>query len=376
VIRPAPAAGAAPLVRASAEKSVVKIGTLGAFSGVIGAVTEAAPKTLAAWAAYTNAHGGLDGHPVKIVVGDDQGDPATSLTLAKRMVESDKVIAMANNVLLFSYPQVEKYMREKNIAMIGGDGIDPGWYTSPVAFPIAPAFSVQMIKGLKMLVDGGTRKLAVLYCVEISQLCTFEKDQAAKSEVGGYIAQTYQVSIVAPSYTSQCLRMKEAGIDGVLLLLETASAARVSQDCASQGFKPKFLLLGLDATREMPTIPALSAALIPGATASLGARDFPAIQAYERVMAEYGPTIGESGVSALAWSTAQLLSLIGRNLPDDPGPADIFNQLWQVKNETLGGLTVPFSYHKGGLPDLAPCMFVWGVSNNRFSAPNGVKPSC
>jgi branched-chain amino acid transport system substrate-binding protein len=263
-----------------ANKSPIAIGTLGAFSGVLGAVTAGSPKTIAAWVADANAHGGVNGHPVKLVVGDDQADPSTSLTLAHRLVENDKVLAFVGNIQFFGFTQVEEYLRGKNVPMVGGDFVDPGWLTSPITFPVSATVATQIVKGLKMYVDGGARHIAMLYCLEVGSLCQYLNDQAKKSEIGQYIEQSYQVSLVAPSYTSQCIRMKQANLEVVYMLLDTASAARVTKDCAAQGFTPKFMLLGLDATKEMPSIPSLGAALIPGATASPGATDLPGVQRY------------------------------------------------------------------------------------------------
>ena len=131
-----PSAATAPAATAPkvADKSEVKIGMLGPWSGVLGAVTASAPKTMQAWVANQNAKGGLNGHPIKLIVADDQGDPATTLTLARRLVESDKILAMAGNINLFGFPQLESYMRSKNVPMLG-DGIDPGWYSSPTRSP-------------------------------------------------------------------------------------------------------------------------------------------------------------------------------------------------------------------------------------------------
>ncbi len=359
-----------------ADKSVVKIGMLGAWSGVLGAVTASAPRTMQAWVANQNAKGGLNGHPISLIVADDQGDPATTLTLARRLVESDKILAMAGNINLFGFPQLEKYMRSKNVPMLG-DGIDPGWYSSPIAFPVTSHLGDQILAGLQLLVSGGTSKLAMLYCLEVAALCTYFKEKTLSSPMGKYIAQNYQVSLVAPSYTSQCLRMKGAKIDAIYLLMDTAGAARLVQDCAVQGFKPKVMLLGLDATKDMPTIPALKDTLVPGATASpADGQGLPAVENYRRAMATYGPKVGESGTGMLSWVAGEMLAFGGKNLPEAPTSADLMAGLWKVKNETLGGLTVPLTYAKGKSAVAKPCTFLWGVANSRFSAPQGAKLFC
>jgi branched-chain amino acid transport system substrate-binding protein len=370
------ASGAAEAPR-TANLSLVKIGTLGVFSGVLGAITEDGPKTLAAWVAYTNASGGLNGHPLKMTVGDDQGDPATALTLARRMVESDKIIAMVGDVNVFGFAQIDKYLTDKKIPMVGGDGVDPGWYTSTNTFPVSAPAATAIVKGLKTFVNQGARKIAMLYCLEVSSLCTYLNDQAKKSpEVGQYIVESYQVSLVAPSYTSQCLRMKQDGIEVVYMLMDTAGAARVVQNCATQGFTPKVMLLGLDATKDMPGIASLSTATVPGATVPPATPGVASLVKYAKVMATYGPNVGQSGIGMMAWASAELLGLVGKDLPAEPTPDSLYAALYRVSNETLGGLITSVSYFKGKPAVVKPCMFLWATKAGRWSAPNGAAPTC
>ncbi len=358
-----------------ADKSLIKIGQLGSFSGVLGAVSAVGPKVMAAWISSTNAHGGLNGHPLQLIVGDDQGDPATSLTLAKRMVESDKILIMAGNFQAFGFSQVEAYMRSKNVPMIG-DGVDPGWFTSPIAFTVVSPASTQIIQGLKTFVDEGNQKLGMFYCLEISQICTALHDAVKKSEVGQYVIQAYQVSLVAPSYTSQCLRMKQAGVEVLYLLMDNAGAARAAQDCANQGFKPKIELLSLAATADMPKMPALAGALVPSGTVSPGASGVPGLARYRELLGTYAASLGDSGISVYTFAAAQMVGFAGKNLPENPTSADFLAGLWKVKNETLGGLTVPLTFAKGKPVQAKQCAFIWGTENGRWSAPRGVQPIC
>lgn len=360
-----------------ATKSEVRLGQVGSFSGVFGAVTSYSPRVLAAWVAHTNANGGLNGHPVRVIVGDDQGDPATALTLTKRMVQSDKILAMVANINVFGFAQIEKYTREKGVPLIGGDAVDPGWSTSPNSFPVTTSLLNQTIFGLKtMLAQGGTR-IGIMYCLEVSALCSYLNEEVRRSpEVGSKVADSYQVSLVAPSYTSQCLRLKQAEVDVLWLALDGPAAARAARDCATQGFAPKIMLLSVDATKETPALPALDGALIPAGVFPTQAKGVPAIERYRQVLATYGPTIGDGGLGALAWAAAELLFAATKDLPDKPTSGDIYRGLWQIKNETLGGLTPPLTFVRNKPPQVKPCVFFWGMENGKWTAPTGATPQC
>jgi branched-chain amino acid transport system substrate-binding protein len=369
-----PAEQAAPVI--AANLSTIKIGQVGTFSGVIGAVAAPGTKTVAAWVAYTNAHGGLNGHPVKLIVGDDQGDPSSTMTLTKRMVETDGILAMVGNINAFAFVPVEKYTREKGIPLIGGDGMDPGWATSPNAFPVMQTQVAQAMKGLEAAVKAGTEKIGIIYCVEASSLCSYYVQEAKKSAVGSHVTQDYQVSMVAPSYTGQCLRLRNGGVDLLWVLLDGAGVARVIRDCAAQNYRPKIFVMSLNVTADVVKDRNLAGALVPGGTFVPTVTGVPAIEKYRQVMSTYAPTVGIAGVTSFSWAGAELLGLVGRNLSANPTSAELYEALWKVRNETLGGLTVPLTFPKGKPPQIQNCYFLWAIKDGQFAAPNGARPTC
>src|SRR5262245_27469381 len=87
--RAPPAPGAAG---SGGAKTPIVFGTFGTGSGVIGRAVQPIITADKAWSADINARGGLAGHPVRLIFGDDGGDPAAALAIAKRMVEQDKVV--------------------------------------------------------------------------------------------------------------------------------------------------------------------------------------------------------------------------------------------------------------------------------------------
>lgn len=366
----------APSVPTAANKSAVTIATLGTFTGILGTVLEGSPRTIAAWVQYTNAHGGLNGHPIKYIVADDQGDAATSLTLAKRLVENDRIIAMVGNIMAFGFDGVEQYMRSKNIPMIGGESINKGWTTSPIAFPTTPQVGLQIAAGFKQFVDQGKTKFGMLYCLEVSALCTQLKDEVKASPVGKYLTETQQVSLAAPSYTSQCLRLKQAGIEVLSTIMDTAGASRVVKDCATQGYKPQIVLAAIDATKDMPRTPGLENALIPAGVVSPATPGIPGLVKYREIMSTYGAKVGDSGFGMHGYTSAELLLVVSKGLSDAPSPAELLVALRKVKNETLGGMVAGFTFGTGKAVTTKPCVFLWGVSGGKFSAPQGAKQFC
>lgn len=367
------AAAQAPSV---ANKTPIKIGTLGPYSGVLGALCAPAAAALRTWVSWKNANGGVNGHPIELIVGDDNADPTTGMTLARRMVEQDKIIAIVGDVIILNYDQIQQYMESKNIPMIGSMGTLQSMFLAPNQFTVSGYAGDAMDAVMGRWVAEGAKKLGIAYCLEVSIICSALAEDMKKTSIGKNIAGTYQVSLVAPSYTSVCLQMKQAGIEGAAMFMDTAGAARLVKDCATQGFTPKWTILGLDATPEYPGIPALKDVVIPGATFPPVDLGNAAIKEYLQGMATYAPGVQYSGMGSYAWSAGQMFAHAGRNFSDNPTTAELFTSLFKVRNETLGGLIGPVSYIKGKGTITKPCAFIWGVANGKFTAPNGLKQTC
>src|SRR5256885_2107385 len=117
---PAPGSPARP--GGGATLAPIVFGTFGTGSGVIGRAVQPIITADKAWSADVNARGGVAGHPVKLLFGDDGGDPAAALAIAKRMVEQDKVVAFIRTYLVTTTPAVTPYLEQGGGPMIGGPG--------------------------------------------------------------------------------------------------------------------------------------------------------------------------------------------------------------------------------------------------------------
>jgi len=367
---------AAGTVQGSQIRSTLVFGNIGPYSGVLGETLGGNKYGLSAWVAMQNARGGLDGHPIKLIVGDDQGDPVTSLNLMKRMVESNHVIAFVADIHGFGFDQDADYAASKGVPFIGGDGTDPRWYKDPEAFPSVPPAASLVVSTLRYFANSGTQRLGLLYCLEVAKICTYINNTVMKSAVGKYVVDDEQISIVAPSYTSQCLRMQAAKVEAVFLLMDTAAAARVVQNCATQGYRPKVGVLGLDASPDYPKVDAMAGSYIPGSTVPLSETQVPAVAQYRAAMDKYAPGIADSGAAGLGWAGGLVLGLAGAHLPDKPTAADFEANLWQANNETFGGFTAPLTFRKGQPAVPSTCVFLWGVKDHKFYAPQGPRALC
>lgn len=81
---------------------------------------------------WLNENGGINGHQVDFVSGDDKGDAAEAAQLARKMVQQDGVVGMVGNTSLVDCQANRAMYEGNNVAVIGGGAVtdcfqQPNW---------------------------------------------------------------------------------------------------------------------------------------------------------------------------------------------------------------------------------------------------------
>src|SRR5207248_1306764 len=320
---------------------------------------------------------GLNGHPVKVVVGDAAGDPSRALSIVRDMVESKGVIAFMANFWVLSANGARAYLEEKKIPVVGGDVASAVWFKSPMFFPMGASFDTLSVGSLKTMADLGHKKVAIAYCAEVEACHVYHDAAAARAaSVGATIVYSAQVSLAQPDYTAECLQAQRSGAEALMLGVESTALTRFARSCKQQGFTPPLVTASLSMIASTAKDPNLDRIVAPVATFPFAADDLPAVKEYKAAIARYAPGLEEGGTTSAAWVAGALLREASKALPDQPTSADFLKGLWQIKNDNLGGLAAPLTFREGQpAPDIT-CYFMQSISGGKFSAPIGSKLTC
>jgi len=379
---PAASASAAP-----ATGQPIVLGNVGSYSapqGGAGAEISAGKDAIQAWAKWVNAHGGINGHPVKLIVKDDKNDQAQAVSLVKELVEQDHVAAFVSNQdgsLVTGYAD---YLKDKGIPVLGGNiyTLDP-WITSPMFYPQ----SMTPLQGITALVqttkNQGFKNIGSIACSEAAQCSAANalvKSVAAKANLdyayGGLVSST------APDYTAPCLAAKQADAKMLALLIATADEGlKIADDCARQNYAPGWFLAG-----EAIGPGYLKSKSFNNTYDTVGVQPWFSKDAsmadFRAAMKKYAKGLNlnstdEPMLTVDAWASGLMLSkaveLSGAT--GAPTTADILSGLAKFNNETLGGVS-------GGLTFSDPankpqgCYFTIKIKNQKFTMPDGTKVSC
>src|SRR5439155_26259705 len=125
-------------------KPAILLGNVGSYSG-LSSSQSGARDTLQVWVKFVNDHGGVNGHPVRLVLADDGGDSNRAAALVKDQVENQHVVAFLGNQSSLTLDGYSQYLKDKHIPVIGGDVNSIEWNNNPMLFPEAAAIDAQLL---------------------------------------------------------------------------------------------------------------------------------------------------------------------------------------------------------------------------------------
>jgi branched-chain amino acid transport system substrate-binding protein len=355
-------------------KAPIVIGTIGPFSST-GADGAAQLTMMKGWAQSVNDAGGLDGHPVKLVVMDLGTEESAGLDDVKQLVQNDHIVALVGDFDP-SDSNWKPYFETTGVPIIGGTLGTPSF---PAEFP-GGSNSVAAIYGSLVLAKTAGPNFGTLYCAEYTACAKGTSLYATvASALGGIqVKVASKVSATAPDYTGPCQQLIDAKVNSIQIGAPAAVAQRVTDACHALGLHA--LTVQIDDTlspswRKDPAFDGMRAAEYD---APFFLADTPGQKAYRAALKKYIPGLGDedSPAGLYAWVAGKLFQRAVQAAPAGPiTPASVEQGMYSLKNETLGGLTPPLTFVKGKTTQI-DCYFVIGIENGKWVAPQGDRTSC
>jgi branched-chain amino acid transport system substrate-binding protein len=328
-----------------------------------------------------NARGGLNGHPVKLLVADDGGDPSKALANVKRMVEVDKVQAFYATRDFLTGQAYMSYLEEKKIPVITTCACNPVDGPSPMTFdPYLVAGGeggVWMHVG-PLLTLSEKRKVALMYCRE-APICVVIRNNMKKVEktLGITIVWEGQNSIAQPDYTAELLSARNSGADSIVSINDNDTNIRILRDkrrlawdvpysTQFSNHDDRFLkFAGADA----------EGILLSGSIANYDVS--PKMADFRAAMAKYQPGLGASDFAAGAWSSGKMLEKIASRFGDTVTTQDILEGLYSLNKETLDGRIAATTYPRDKPHDRVNlCIIPLTIKSGKFVPKNGDEFFC
>jgi branched-chain amino acid transport system substrate-binding protein len=377
-------------VPCQSEGSPLKIGEVGAFSGLVGASIPGAHAALPVWVRYINAQGGIACHPVVLYQDDDQSNPAISSSDVHTLAQSNHVAAIVGDWVPLDVAGFRQAIESVKIPAVGGDMVTTDWNQSPYMYGVGGAARAQFVGSVAGLAKQGLTRIAIFYCIESTACTSYNAAlgaQGGAARNGQKVVYTAATSLTQPDFTSQCENAKKANAQVIVAAGDDSYVQRAARSCAGINYFPVMALSATqgDFDRSDPNLRKDGASL-GSAAAPYVLDNTPALQAFHDAMKEYAPTAPVENSAIVTWSDGMMLKAaidaLGPSArTEDITPALVMKGLSRIKNETLGGLIPPTTYGAGGgsaspSPEILcyyPMLF---GHNGEFTAPQGNKYLC
>jgi branched-chain amino acid transport system substrate-binding protein len=334
-------------------------------------------ETMQIWEKWVNAHGGVNGHPVKVYVLDDGADAATSLQDAKRLVQQDHVVAIVGEQTAQDITWA-KYVEAQGVPVIGGEPYDPPMTSNPDFFPSGGTLPAANYGLAQAAAQQGKKKMALMVCAE-APICSFYVTAFQKMLPGFFgtsVVYSTKIAATSPNYTSQCLAAKQAGADGLFVESFGPAIARVHTDCAQQDYQPA--QYGIAATVDLTsTLPST----VMQYNLSIADDKTPAGSSLQQAISQYAPPAFRKQQAYTdnvmqTWAGTQVFMGAAQkaNLTPSSTPADLKKGLYALKDFTAGGASAPMTYSPGK-PTVISCWFTETRVKTTIPA-YSAKPEC
>ena len=367
---------------AAASGSPIKVGIICDCTGAFAGVLAVGAKVYQAWANTVNAAGGINGHPVKTILVDDQSNPGNSLTDVENLVKQDHVVALVD---LSDLDETwASFIKAQNVPVIGANVTEAPFYTNSDFYAEGATEDALFPGVIDAAKTAGATNIGLLYCAEAVQCQEgVAPMKELSTKMGLPLKYDGEVSATAPSYTAQCVAAQQAGVTALFIADIAAVAAKVAQNCSQQGYHPIYVVDGVILGPSFQTTPGLKDNLVGPIPDLPYYADSPENTKMNAAIDKYYPGLRTDANYSMAgpnsWTAGTLLEAAakagGLTASDTPSSAELITGLTSLKGETLNGIAPSLTYAAGQAHPI-DCWFTYQLKNGVYSMPNGTKQTC
>lgn len=218
----------------------IKLGFIAPFSGTNAVEGQFLLAGYRLFAGLVNAKGGIAGHQVEIVYGDDKGDPATGAAEARRLVEQQHVAAMLEpGTAEAAFAVVPVLTKERIVtsAVFPDNDLDnpskfPYYFSD---YPLTSDDAVTIVDYAKTL---GIGKLGIARDTSHFGDAYGPYVMREAKRLGIDVVDTETFDIAAVDVTTQMRKLHDAGADGLVVFASGAVVGHVYEALRSIGWTP------------------------------------------------------------------------------------------------------------------------------------------
>jgi branched-chain amino acid transport system substrate-binding protein len=335
-----------------------------------------------AWVDWTNAHGGINGHPVQLFADRESNNPGIALTDVQQLVGKG-IVALVEDDTNDGNAWIS-YIEKQNIPVfsatspslnVAGSSID---FSTNTSILVTPQYTVESAAKV------GAPKMAAFYCAEIPTCAESVPALKGAGKVAGVTVE-FSSAILgsAPNYISQCLAARSSGAQSLWVADASTILLRVAQSCAQQGYTPHQIASGEVLQQNFAGAPGMDGMIAADGFMPFFETSFPGVATMTQAFNQYDPSLPKlpeyGDLSTQQWTVGLLIDEAakagGVGSTNPLTGAALLNGIYTLHSTNLGGMTPTLTFVKGQ-PTVNKCWFWVAIQNNKYTMPYGTTPTC
>jgi len=347
------------------------IGVSLGLTGVQGAAGQRQIKAVELAAEMINAKGGVHGHPLKLIVEDDQTKPEISVTKANKLIDQDQVLAIVGANSGDTAMAIGAIAERKQVPLLSATGYNhtDAQKNYKYSFLMIPDYDDGVEILVKYAIDRlGCRKFGLLRLTRLWGVQASNAYKAMAAKYGATIVREETLADTDKDMTPQLTNIKAAEPCAIAIWAAVPAAAISIKNARQLGIDVPLLGNPIFAAATTPEIAGEAAEGVIG-TATLVSEDPLSRQKeyVERYRAKYN-------LSGDMWDAAifDAVNLVARAIaslpPDKVDAKAVRQQLAAIKGYEGAGAVVDFTYNQWPLSESWVMITIKGGKAVRLSA--------
>lgn len=190
-----------------------------------------------------NEEGGIHGRKVELLIKDDGYQPVRTVGVVKQLVERDQVLAVVGGTGTAPGMAVKDYLSRRGVPWIGPASGAHNWAypPSPNIFSTTPMYFTESAVLVDYAVETmGMTRLAVFYLNDDFGKSGLVGARLALAKHGLELVAEVSSELLDSDLTSQVLRLKESGAEGVFIWATPKHAAILVGQAAKLALSPQW----------------------------------------------------------------------------------------------------------------------------------------
>jgi len=309
------------------------------------------PNMAKAYFDCVNANGGVNGHPIAYTIETEQTDPAQAASLAKKLIQTDKVVGIVGNTSIIECAVNHKYYESQGFFIIDS-GIAPECYGTSNSAPVNMGPRYSSDGATQAVIRAGAKKI-VFDQSNVPGTGYIAAGPTAIAKDAGIPIKTLTENVPIQDANSVALKeVQAAGSDGAVVLNFTPpEALKILQAAQQAGLQDRVKAWACSTPCNTDFLAkALGSAwdgkLLVNAELNLTSADGPNSNLYRAVLKQYGKNVtgGLGSFSQMGFTEAQIAVSALKTVSGDYTAKSVNEAFKNVKDFKTDILCKPWYY--------------------------------